>query len=234
MKPYRNPNYIPPDPTSILLHGGPGVGKTTTARYLAEHTRRPLLSISSAAIIKNDGEAEGTFKQILNQAIQWKAIVLLENVELIFSENSNRRDPNAILFITALETHRGLMFLTTDRIGMMDSSLISRISIPLEIPPLCDAAKMMILTNHVEDHAWELGGEALRVEEHWHELDAERLNGSDIHNAFNTALKMTMAAGPWWDCLKMSLQLQIERQKCLQEVRGDEANLAFSSRWRRN
>jgi SpoVK/Ycf46/Vps4 family AAA+-type ATPase len=250
MVPYQNSLYIPSNPTLILLHGGPGVGKTTTAEYLAEHTRRPLLSTTSAAIIKHEREAETTFKQILHQATRWKAILLLENVELIFSEErGDRHGSSAILILKALETHHGLVFLTTDRIGLLVSSLISRINIPLELFPLPHEAKMMILRNLVEDHTLVLdreeGEELLQLaRDHWKEMDDDQLNGSDIQNAFRNASRMTMTAmekaetqrpnSLWWEYLKDSLQLQIERQECLQDIKGQpEEDVALMSRWRR-
>jgi AAA+ superfamily predicted ATPase len=154
ISPYIKQDYVPSDPTLILLYGGPGTGKTTATRFSAEYTQRPLLSISSADIVKDDGKAEATFKQILNRAERWKAILLLENVELIFSKSDGKishLDLNLVLLVRALETHRGLVFLTTKEVCLMDVYVFSRISLSIQFDRLSQSTKLRILAKLAEN-----------------------------------------------------------------------------------
>jgi len=81
---------------TILLHGPPGSGKTMTAGMLkssscrkrsliilrtesvAEHTKRPLLVISTGELGSWEHRMSYTLKQLLSYASMWKAIVLID------------------------------------------------------------------------------------------------------------------------------------------------------------
>ncbi|TGJ79258.1 hypothetical protein E0Z10_g9506 [Xylaria hypoxylon] len=71
----------------ILLHGVPGVGKTSTAECAAEAYKRPLLPITC-------------------------------------------------VFLRVLEYYEGILFLTTNRVGVFDEAFKSRIHLPLYYPSL--------------------------------------------------------------------------------------------------
>ncbi|KAL2836577.1 hypothetical protein BJY01DRAFT_54805 [Aspergillus pseudoustus] len=102
----------------------------------------------------------------------------------------------------------------------------------------------MILLKLVKDHGIELGGqEKYKLVFRWKELEPNRLNGSDIQNAFNTALRMAEAnrenpwdiANPnsfWGEYFNTSLHLQIERQIYLTDIRGDDREYAHAKPWR--
>jgi AAA+ superfamily predicted ATPase len=186
--PYRNPNFIPSDQTIVLLHGGHGVCKTTAVRYAAEYTRRPLLSVLSAEIAKDYGEAEKTFKQILNQAERWKAVLLMEDVELIFSQISRDVSPKRLqltLILKALENHRGLVFLTTHAIGVIDGSVRSRITLPIHCRPLDDETKRRILTNFVENYGIEISDE-VKTNYFWKDVYTQ-LNSTQLNPTAGTS-----------------------------------------------
>lgn len=238
ISPYKMSFYVPSAPTLVLLHGGPGVGKTTAGRYAAEYTRRPLLSISSADIVKDDGNAEETLKRILDRAERWKAILLLENVELMFSEISaeiSHRDLNLVLVIRALEAHRGLVFLTTQRIGRIDTNVLSRITVPIEFPELDTEVKLKILEDLVKNSDLETYMDEDDVTD-WHEHDIDtKLNGWNIKNAFNAALNFySNSKSSFGAYLRLSIKSQIELKDYLIDTIGtDEGKQASPHRYRR-
>jgi hypothetical protein len=66
----------------ILLHGKPGVGKTYTAECIAEHTRRPLMSLTCADIGTQAEEVEENLAYHFNAAREWGAFVLIDEADI--------------------------------------------------------------------------------------------------------------------------------------------------------
>lgn len=66
----------------ILLHGRPGVGKTYTAECIAEYTRRPLLTLTSADIGTSSEYVEDNLMFHFTQARDWGAIVLIDEADI--------------------------------------------------------------------------------------------------------------------------------------------------------
>jgi len=61
----------------ILLHGPPGVGKTSTAESVAQATGKPLFSVSVSDIGLKPDEVENKLAKIFNLAARWEAVLLL-------------------------------------------------------------------------------------------------------------------------------------------------------------
>lgn len=62
----------------LLLHGGPGTGKTLTAEGVAEITKKPLYRVTCADIGTKPEEAEKYLESILHLGKLWKCVVLLD------------------------------------------------------------------------------------------------------------------------------------------------------------
>lgn len=116
----------------ILLHGVPGVGKTSTAECVAEYTNRPLFALTcgqyfsstcyrviSDNIVGDIGETPREVQEKLessfNLAYRWGAVMLLDEAD-VFLAARDRRDlkRNAIVsvFLRSLEYYSGILFLT--------------------------------------------------------------------------------------------------------------------------
>jgi len=67
----------------ILLHGQPGVGKTSTAECVADHTRRPLFSITCGDIGVNAHEVQNNLEDYFQLAQKWGCILLLDEAEYV-------------------------------------------------------------------------------------------------------------------------------------------------------
>ena len=65
----------------FLLHGKPGVGKTTTAECVAELTRRPLLSLTCGDLGTEPLKVEETLMKWLKLATSWEAILVLDEAD---------------------------------------------------------------------------------------------------------------------------------------------------------
>ncbi|KAH6855842.1 hypothetical protein B0I37DRAFT_365964 [Chaetomium sp. MPI-CAGE-AT-0009] len=177
----------------ILPVQAKSVGKTTSARLCAEDIRRPLIEISAGEINTDEANAQKTFNRLLDQAKRWRAVILLENVDLLFREvtgNVSTTNHSAVLMVKALETHHGLVFLTTDSIGMLASDIRSRVTVPIFIPPLDRGtlsnlwARFLVDLNRRGSSIAESAFEALD-RDIW-----KNMNGWDIKNAFATAPKL--------------------------------------------
>lgn len=69
----------------INLYGPPGVGKTLSAEATSEHVRRPLYVVGSGDLGTSAEELDSTLQRIFDIATSWKAIVLIDEVRLLFS-----------------------------------------------------------------------------------------------------------------------------------------------------
>lgn len=61
----------------ILLHGAPGVGKTSTAECVADYTQRPLFPITCGDIGETSKEVEYNLEQNFSLAHRWGCVLLV-------------------------------------------------------------------------------------------------------------------------------------------------------------
>ena len=61
----------------ILLHGAPGVGKTSTAECVADYTHRPLFPITCGDIGETPKEVEYNLEQNFSLAHRWGCVLLV-------------------------------------------------------------------------------------------------------------------------------------------------------------
>lgn len=128
----------------ILLHGPPGVGKTMTAETVAEHTHRPLYTLTSGELGTSAHELETALRKALDIAKTFQAVLLLDEAD-VFLEKRTPHDVNrnalVSIFLRLLEYYRGVLFLTTNRIEEFDDAFHSRIHIALRFASLRFANK---------------------------------------------------------------------------------------------
>ena len=182
----------------ILLHGKPGVGKTYTAECIAEHTRRPLMTLTCADIGTDPEDVEENLEYHFTAARDWGALVLIDEADIYMEKRaSNDLTRNSLVagFLRALEVYEGMLFLTTNRVGAFDDAFVSRIHVKLYYPPLTDSDRKKIWRSFIEKLGRErqkdirvtidakdyINGKAVR------QLD---LNGREIRNAFQTAVAL--------------------------------------------
>ena len=70
----------------ILLHGVPGVGKTSTAECVAEQLGRPLLPITCGDISTYVKEAEETLSTYCALAYRWRSVLLLDEADVYLAK----------------------------------------------------------------------------------------------------------------------------------------------------
>ena len=70
----------------ILLHGAPGVGKTSTAECVAAQLRRPLLPITCGDISTKVNKAEETLQEFCRLADRWRCVLLLDEADVFLAK----------------------------------------------------------------------------------------------------------------------------------------------------
>ncbi|KAK4160417.1 hypothetical protein QBC43DRAFT_219845 [Cladorrhinum sp. PSN259] len=116
----------------ILLHGVPGVGKTATAEAIAQASGKPLFKITVGDLGMTPEKLETSLREIFRLASIWDCILLLDEVDTFFSQRSRAdtattKNALVIVFLRVLDYYDGILFLTTNRAGVLDEAFKSRI-----------------------------------------------------------------------------------------------------------
>lgn len=73
----------------ILLHGAPGVGKTSTAECVAANTGRPLFPITCGDIGGDSAQqVEEKLEEFFDLARKWGCVLLLDEADVFLSERT--------------------------------------------------------------------------------------------------------------------------------------------------
>ncbi|KAK7911950.1 hypothetical protein PG985_014431 [Apiospora marii] len=185
----------------ILLHGAPGVGKTTTAECVAEYFQKPLFQITCGDLGVWASDVEKALDQNFSLANRWGCILLLDEADVFLAARTPTdmlRNGLVSVFLRILEYYSGVLFLTTNRVGDFDEAFASRIHMSLYYPPLSKEATEAIFDlniNRIKKKMAKSGRKinvkdtsiAVFASEYWHEYPKARWNGRQIRNACHTA-----------------------------------------------
>ncbi|KAF2469434.1 P-loop containing nucleoside triphosphate hydrolase protein [Lindgomyces ingoldianus] len=178
----------------MLLNGEPGVGKTLTAESVAEHMRVPLYSMSAAQLGVDSTSVEQTLGDILEMTMKWKAILLLDETEVFLEQrtiNGLERNKLVSIFLRMLEYYRGVLFLTTNRIAVLDKALDSRIHLKISYPELDRTARLQVWRNLIDLLPPSLVGLDSADLEY---LAERKMNGREIKNVIKAAQLLASGA----------------------------------------
>ncbi|KUJ23826.1 uncharacterized protein LY89DRAFT_692743 [Mollisia scopiformis] len=113
----------------ILLHGPPGDPIRSQkpivdirAETVAEFTERPLLSLSVSDVGTTPQFVENNLKFWMKKARRWGAILLIDEADVYLEERTAQDfQCNSLVsvFLNNLEYYQGILFLTTNRVGVM-------------------------------------------------------------------------------------------------------------------
>ncbi|KAK7455171.1 hypothetical protein VKT23_011042 [Stygiomarasmius scandens] len=110
-----------------VLHGPPGTGKTLTAEAVAEILQRPLYMVGSTELSTLPSVLESKLQSILKLATAWDAVLLIDEADVFLEQRSlHELERNALVSVAlrVLEYHRGVLFLTTNRIKTFDEAFL--------------------------------------------------------------------------------------------------------------
>ncbi|KAL3590760.1 hypothetical protein FPOAC2_12962 [Fusarium poae] len=123
----------------ILLHGVPGVGKTATAEAVAQAHKKPLFSITCGDLGLTPEAIDSKLNEVFRLAHLWDCVLLLDEADIFLARRDTynlQRNALVSVFLRVLEYYSGILFLTTNRVGILDEAFKSRIHISLYYEPL--------------------------------------------------------------------------------------------------
>ncbi|KAM0247218.1 hypothetical protein ACHAQJ_009950 [Trichoderma viride] len=184
----------------MLLHGGPGTGKTFTAESVAEIAEKPLYPVTCGDIGTKPEDVEKYLESVFHLGKIWGCVVLLDEAEVFLEQRSlNDLARNALVsvFLRALEYYDGILILTSNRVGTFDEAFKSRIQLALHYEPLTQPRRAQIWRNFFS-RLKSLGEDNIDfddVEGYIGELSEREMNGRQIRNVITTARQWAQFQG---------------------------------------
>ncbi|KAH8887911.1 P-loop containing nucleoside triphosphate hydrolase protein [Thozetella sp. PMI_491] len=190
----------------ILLHGVPGVGKTSTAECVAAYTHRPLFPITCADIGYEPEKLEANLQKIFRLAHKWGCVLLIDEADVFLAERDRvdvKRNGLVSVFLRVLEYYSGILFLTTNRVGAFDDAFRSRIHLQLYYPRLDKEQSYKVWQTNIRRVLKQLNKYRARDDIPEIRLNKKKIlrfaeanyedlqwNGRQIQNAFQTAVAL--------------------------------------------
>ncbi|KAI0450704.1 P-loop containing nucleoside triphosphate hydrolase protein [Xylaria acuta] len=186
----------------MLLHGPPGVGKTYTVEAIAEFLHRPLLALTVADIGTQETRVESELFKWFSLAEAWNAVLLVDEADIFLERRHNRdlaRNGLVSAFLRRMEYFKGLLFLTTNRVGQIDDAFISRVHAAVGYRSFTPQDRVKVWEGFFHKLDKERAGkiQIARGAKKWvldkAESGGAQLNGRDIRNALQTAITLAEA-----------------------------------------
>ncbi|ETS78286.1 hypothetical protein PFICI_10348 [Pestalotiopsis fici W106-1] len=190
----------------LLLHGPPGTGKTSTAEAIAAYTGKPLYAITCGDIGVHVGEVEKNLREHTEQATKWDCVLLLDEADVFLARRTwSDMDRNAVIsvFLRHLEYYSGILFLTTNIVGIIDEAFKSRIHVALRYDAIDAVSTKRIWNNLLDRIAMDNETSDVKIDfkkdkllkfavSHYkkYSSDGTTWNARQIRNAFSTAIAM--------------------------------------------
>lgn len=178
----------------LLLHGGPGTGKTLTAESIAEYAKRPLYRVTCGDIGTDPENVEKYLESVLYIGTLWRCVVLLDEADVFLEERvptDLQRNALVSVFLRTLEYFEGILVLTSNRVGTFDEAFKSRVQLAMHYPPLDESSRWQVWSILLKDLLEE--DEKSRYEEMKEQISflaRHKLNGRQIRNTINTARQL--------------------------------------------
>ncbi|KAK8058168.1 hypothetical protein PG994_008616 [Apiospora phragmitis] len=190
----------------ILLHGPPGTGKTSTAEAIAAYTGKPLYAITCGDIGLGADNVEANLLKHTRLAEKWGCVLLLDEADVFLARrgwNDVLRNALVSIFLRHLEYYSGILFLTTNIVGLIDEAFKSRIHVALRYDKIDEDTTEQIWQNLLRHIRRDNQASKLKITfdegalldfamEHYeeHAADQSTWNARQIRNAFTTAIAM--------------------------------------------
>ncbi|KAK8099952.1 AAA family ATPase [Apiospora kogelbergensis] len=183
-----------------------GTGKTSTAEAIAAYTGKPLYAITCGDIGLDADEVEEKLLMHTRLAEKWGCVLLLDEADVFLARrgwNDVKRNALVSVFLRRLEYYSGILFLTTNIVGLIDEAFKSRIHVALRYKTINEDTTKRIWhnllrrikrDNQLSDVKITFDDEELLefAMEHYdeHQDDETTWNARQIRNAFSTAIAM--------------------------------------------
>ena len=181
----------------ILLHGGPGTGKTFTAESVAEIAKKPLYRVSCGDLGTDPTKVEEYLDSVLYLGKIWDCVVLLDEADVYLEQRSMEslsRNALVSVFLRVIEYYEGILILTSNRVGTFDEAFKSRLQLALHYEKLKLKDRRKIWENFIKrlETLEETGIDFDDLYKHVNDLAKHELNGRQIRNAITTARQLAL------------------------------------------
>ncbi|KAI1337703.1 hypothetical protein F5Y15DRAFT_408041 [Xylariaceae sp. FL0016] len=182
----------------FLLHGGPGVGKTYNIECIADFTGRPLLSLTCGDLGSSEEKMEEHLTKWFRLAEKWGAVMLLDEADVYLEKRQTadiHRNSLVSVFLRCMKYYKGILFLTTNRVGTFDDAFISRIQVVIHYKDLGEIERRKIWEQFFDKLTRERKDITVPRKTRRYVLDTSDMkklewNGREIRNAFQTAVSL--------------------------------------------
>ena len=109
----------------LLLHGPPGVGKTSTAECVAESNGKMLFPTRFGNLGTMAATVERELSDLFHLAERLGSIFLLDEAEVFLAQRTKsdvKHNSLVSVFLRMLEYFTGILFLSTNRVGAFDEA----------------------------------------------------------------------------------------------------------------
>lgn len=165
----------------ILAEGPTGVGKTSTAEIYAELLEKPLYMVQLDELDIDARAIENNLSIIFKRVQKWNAVLLFDEIDVYLFRRENDLAQSAIVgvFLRLLDYFTGLIFFTTNRSSVLDSAILSRISLKIKYEKLNENTQLEIWKSKLIDAQVSIDSLLL--------LPNLELNGRQIKNTIRVA-----------------------------------------------
>ncbi|KAI4115146.1 MAG: hypothetical protein LQ338_007899, partial [Usnochroma carphineum] len=173
-----------------------------TVEAIAEWLHRPLLALTVADIGTVETRVERELIRWFALAEAWNAVLLVDEADIFLERRQNRdlaRNGLVSAFLRRMEYFKGLLFLTTNRVGQIDDAFVSRVHIAIGYKTLSGEDRKRIWHGFFQKLIKERAGKiqvapgAKKWVLEMAASDKAQLNGRDIRNALQTAITLAEA-----------------------------------------
>lgn len=210
----------------MLLHGGPGTGKSLTAKSVAEIAKMPLYRVTCGDIGTTPETVEKYMGIVMHLSVTWNCVLLLDEADVFLEERSMSdlaRNSLVSVFLRIMEYYNGILILTSNRIGTFDEAFKSRIQVAVHFEKLTISSRKKIWTNFID--MLEEDDEDVNFEEIRYKLDQLAkidLNGRQIRNTLTTARQLAIfqACRLDWPHIDQALCVSTEFNEYISKMQG--------------
>jgi len=149
---------------------------------------------------------------IFKRAARWKAVLLLDEAEVLLEQRSLQdvhRNALVCVFLRTLEYYQGMMFLTTNRVRQIDDAIASRIHFKLKYDDL-NREQRTCIWRRLLGKASTLHGAPIYSQEAFHGWVGMKRNGREIKNLVSVAHALARQEG----CQVSMSQVEVAIEAC--------------------
>jgi AAA+ superfamily predicted ATPase len=155
---------------------------------------KPLLIVNVSEVGINPAMAERKFQRLYSLAMRWEAILLLDEADVMLEERQRAdlgRNALVSVLLRVLEYSQGIIIMTSNRVGVFDEAVRSRINLAVRYPQLTKDQSSAIFNYFIN----QLGSNVEHCLEGRYEVVVDatnnsNLNGRQIRNVISAALSL--------------------------------------------